>query len=1220
MDALDQVMNTLDAIGRELDGADLRPDPARTDWASQTERLAALREQLEQDLLPHLREAADVLAPEGPVAQQNLRDNVAYLTAELAAAHQASGDRSTAGTLFVKALRAAPSGSALAELEAASREPDAFVTLSLARWHHRAGDFTSGDALLKAGKRGVTDPSLRASFDRSLDGPRPLSGGAPGLFTFNGIGTMLYGDRDSRPDGSKISTLFLTLLYIPVLALSAYRVVDHGNGSYTFFAKERLSGLAKGWNWAVLSTLVLAVGWGVTSSYLGSPGRLARLALEDAQELEQSGDLTRAALAYQQVMVEHEAVHGTVRDAATGLIRVLVAQVETPMTAARADEGAQVVRRYRLLPQHAQSGATAALLAQALSAWSEQVGDEDDQARRAALRLAEMGAELAEGDALVTLQSRLAALHLAMAAPLREAWPLEALHHYVAAGTPEAIEVANGLVGGLSASVLPDVAADVATWERSPGADAEATAHLQALRAQREVWAGDIRRAQALESGDAEALALLHEERPDDQEVSAALADARRGAGEVEAAQALLEAYGPPGRLCGHAQRTLASCYADRGDLEQAAALLSRQVEMRLPLFQEAQLAYDSASQTRVEALVQRARSGRDAQLNLRLQTVVDDQRAREIFDAWLREQIENDASLTDLHEAYIAQAGVVPTVLSLGTLQLRRAREVGGEERERLLAEAERLFLAIRQEAAGVPSYHLSLGQVYHRLGRTAEGDAELAGVLESGDIGMALEVAYTYRSLGLIERSREVARDVYTRTEGGGDAERAAHGDAAHLMALMALTLEDREMWLRRAPQDAPAIQTSLLEVRAQRALQERDLREADSLFAQVAQRYEADGENDAAGLNNAALALQQRYLCTGDPAHLARAGAHMERGLRLNPDNALMVGNTAEIELYRGQLAVLDDFVRTATLRPTADQSQTLIDWLSESEQRAAVHAALRTEAHTRRARELTRQEQVLAPQRAAGWLREWRWAAFEDDVDALRSLLARLEEIDNLDTSRQAEARSHERTAEQEARAQTGLDASVADAEALVGAARRSRHAPTVSAALHLHAGALTGRAWENASLEDARASVAVAREAVAAWDGFGSGQLPWALRTLAFLEVMQAEPALRAAYDEGRRTLRLETMMEEAAERDPPVAAALRSSATLDESCGLRAAVAPVELGLADFVTARLADHEGLRAAARGAATRERAPVEMDIWARIDPENPEIARRRALLER
>ena len=38
------------------------------------------------------------------------------------------------------------------------------------------------------------------------------------------------------------------------------------------------------------------------------------------------------------------------------------------------------------------------------------------------------------------------------------------------------------------------------------------------------------------------------------------------------------------------------------------------------------------------------------------------------------------------------------------------------------------------------------------------------------------------------------------------------------------------------------------------------------------------------------------------------------------------------------------------------------------------------------------------------------------------------------------------------------------------------------------------------------------------------------------------------------------------------------------------------------------------------AAARGAATRERAPVEMDIWARIDPENPEIARRRALLER
>lgn len=1218
MDAVDEVMNAMDAIGRELDGAELRPDPAREDWASQAERLEETRAKLEADVLAKLREATDLLASEGPVAQQNVRDGAAFLAAELGAAFQASGDRSTAGTLLVKALRAGPSGAPLAELEAASKEPDAWVSLALGRWHHRRGDFSAGDAVLKAGKRAAQDRSLRASFDRSLNGPRPMTGGAPSLFTFNGIGTMLYGARDRRDDGSHVATLFLCLIYIPVLALSAYRVVDHGNGSYTFFTKERLSGATKGWNWAIASALVLAIGWGVTSSYLGSPGRLARVALEEAELVEERGDLERAAEAYQGVVDEHRGVQRTVRDAATGLMRVLTARVETPMTAARADEGVQLVRRYRLLPDHAQQGERATILARALGEWSEQIGEEDDAARRAALRLAELGAQVAgETEVGATLRARVSALHLAMAAPLREAWPLEALHHYVAADTPEAMQAADALVRELDASRLPDVAAEVAAWEASGDADEAAVAHVRALRAQREEWAGDARRTDALASGDAEALALLHGERPDDQEVGAALAEARRGAGQTDEALAILTAYGPPGRLCGEAQRTLASCYADQGELERAAGLLSRQVELRLPGFQEAQLAYDSASQARVDALVERARAGRDMELNRRLENVFDDARGREIFDAWLRERIEGDAELTTLHEAYLARSSVVPMVLSLGTLQLRRAREVSGEAREALLADAERLFLAIRQEAAGVPSYHLSLGQVYHRLGRTAEGDAELTGLLESGDLGLALQVGHVYRNLGLVERAREVAEDVHARGAGSAATQDVA-GAAAHLMALMATTLEDRETWLRRAPQELPEVETALLEVRAERALQARELREADALFAQVAQRYASAGDNDAASQNNAALADQQRYRCTGDPAHLVRAGERMERGLRLMPDDALMVGNLAAMESYRGDLAVLDGFVRTSILRLDSAQTGQLLGWLSLGPQRDAAREALRTGAHSRRARELTRQEQVLAPQRARAWVREWQWAAEEDDVDALRALLARLREVDNLDTSRQVEARTRELTAEQEARLEAERDAAVADAEALVADARRARHPATLSAALHLHAVALVARAWESASVEDARAGVAAAREGAATWDGFGAGELPWALRTLAALEVMSAQPALQAAYDARGPADRLDGVMEQAAERDAAVAAAFRESATLDEACALRAAAPPSDLGLADVTMAQLAGHDGLGAAARVVTTRPRAPVELDIWAQVDPDNPEIPRRRALL--
>ena len=60
---------------------------------------------------------------------------------------------------------------------------------------------------------------------------------------------------------------------------------------------------------------------------------------------------------------------------------------------------------------------------------------------------------------------------------------------------------------------------------------------------------------------------------------------------------------------------------------------------------------------------------------------------------------------------------------------KLRRANESSGEARAELLAAAERLFLSIREEAEGVPAYHLGLGQVYHRLGRADHAGARARG-----------------------------------------------------------------------------------------------------------------------------------------------------------------------------------------------------------------------------------------------------------------------------------------------------------------------------------------------------------------------------------------------------------------------------------------------------------------------------------------------------------
>jgi len=65
-------------------------------------------------------------------------------------------------------------------------------------------------------------------------------------FTFNGFGTKFYGEGDLRPDGSFITTEWITAVYIPVIPLRSFRlarakagvnVVVFQSQSYAVFEK-----------------------------------------------------------------------------------------------------------------------------------------------------------------------------------------------------------------------------------------------------------------------------------------------------------------------------------------------------------------------------------------------------------------------------------------------------------------------------------------------------------------------------------------------------------------------------------------------------------------------------------------------------------------------------------------------------------------------------------------------------------------------------------------------------------------------------------------------------------------------------------------------------------------------------------------------------------------------------------------------------------------------
>lgn len=81
---------------------------------------------------------------------------------------------------------------------------------------------------------------------------KPISGPLV-LASINGCGTGIHGSRDRDPEtGSYVTTRCLTLVFVPVIPLCAFRIADAETGGWYFLGKEPLSTLCRTWNWLLL--------------------------------------------------------------------------------------------------------------------------------------------------------------------------------------------------------------------------------------------------------------------------------------------------------------------------------------------------------------------------------------------------------------------------------------------------------------------------------------------------------------------------------------------------------------------------------------------------------------------------------------------------------------------------------------------------------------------------------------------------------------------------------------------------------------------------------------------------------------------------------------------------------------------------------------------------------------------------------------------------------
>lgn len=1223
---MEELQAGLAFVAERLADENLEPDPERTDWDEHRDAVRELREKFRDGVLRPFDQLRRELSGAEDISQ--IRAVVAAVGAPTVAVVAASGQSEDAGRLLA-ALCDVKADEWQAEFEAGKRDLDAFVSLMHGRWLVRNDELATARTTLGKVRDNSKEPALVKEARELLIRTKRLTR-APALFRLNGFGVGMYGSRDHIGE-SYVSTHCISALWIPIMPLSAYRVVDNGDDSYGFLAHEPLSAFA---TWYRRIAIVALLGWIVmcqVQDYLNDPERLAKKAYERAVAAEKAGQTDTAIQRYEAVIGDYTGRFndGPVARSGEALARLYMDQLESPLPVSRADQAVAAIQRFAQLPHAARThAAQSALVERALAISRQMAPDEPDaRSKRAAIpaRLRVLNAAIEGNDrrANGSAVTERAGLLLQLGGLLEADWPLDALTVYVEdlGGSDSAEEGALRVLASIKEhfALLHTAAPIVQPWLDSGGGGADARAvgmRLQAIATSM----SDPKRAEAVQAaisgtGNIKPLTAWLKANPWDQDAAAYAASFRASSGDIKGAIEMLSALGKPGWLTPLAHRTLLALVGEDGQLNRAEAMLEDKLEFVLPRMLAAASAYFSAAEQRQTEFINMARyGGLPEPINSKL-VVADPADAQRMFGEWMAEQLQNDAQLTGLRTTFERYADASEYTVTLGTYKLRRANQSQGEERARLLDEAERVFLSISQAAEGLPEYHLGLGQVYHRLGKAEDGEAQFARLLAMGP-EQQMQVVYAYRELGMVARAREVAESVYETRQA------PFHQAAAEMLSIM--SHDDLDMavtWLERADQESPGVRIRLRSLSARKHARDGDMSEADKLTAEVAAYYEGQAAHNSTAANNAAVAYMERYQYTCKKSHLLAAKKNLEASLRLQPDNTITLQNNASTLSLLGMHEVLGPWIKTDLLCLDDSQARTLLSGLQQGAKAPQVLAGIRRNPNLRRALELVQQRTVLAPKAVGGYSHAAYWYNASRDADKLRALGEQIASRLPLDTADADVQRARMHAGERDEELVASADQTLAQ---LKGYKKRiKRHKPTLAAwnlsigDVHLERARATGQ------LSDVQAAEQSYRAADAAWPDIGAKyDLAGTLLHIAVLKASATEPALAAAYDKDRRIYRVAELVYRATTGPDGAAilAALRKQPELTEAVRLHRAVVKNQPTVPSWIIATAAGDAKLEEQARAAFSDERLWQVAQVYRLLLPGDPDTQYRHEMFSK
>lgn len=998
------IQRTVDAIWLRLDAPDLEPAPGRRGEAALLASATQLGERLEHEALAELDELREKLA-EDPAQVESYEVSLAYCAATIAGLRFLGGETEAAKAELKGSASLAPAGEIADLLTEGAADPESFLVLLHAQWLMRKGGIAAGRARALELLRRNPGPELTRCARHITDQLEPL-GAAPALFRVNGCGVGLYGSREQRDDGSYETTRYLCVLWVPVFPLDAFRV-SREDGGYRFYGKVPLGSGAR-WVRRLVGGLVLAGGVaGGGYAYLKSDRHQLNVRVEESARLEHAARdpkaIETALASYEQIFQDYEDKVDASRlePVALGVARVSALTVPEPLTPVGVDTALAALRRFSSLPTGSQGGQAVAFVRTRAESWAKALGSADTERATGSLRLLGVANVALEDPAPLAERER--ALYLQLGRDLIATWPVVALEFFAhAAAEPGAPAAMDQALAGLPQSSLESLSPILEDWvdlHGSKPAFAKSAARLAEVRKLAEARKQEPGRAELLEKGSDEALESARLAHPDDPAYSVALAERLQGRGESAQALAVLERLGKPGQLSESAALAFGRIARELDKPQLAEEVYEHWLLVRLPAYEATAFKLTRRANAKRHSLYVAANDGSlPVDIKSRLNATTSDEESHSLFSDYVDGELDKDSTIKQLQMRLERLDAVVPAALSLGMLLLEQAQAAPGDAKTRALSKAERTFLSVQSAGEGLPSYHLGLGSVYYRLGKSTEGEQELEALRARKDPKLDLAVARTYRELGQRARAQTAAQHVY---ETGDDSTKK---DAAILMALLASQLEEREKWLLLADQSSSYVKTSLIDVQADRAFRVGDLALADQKYQRVYELYLNESSGDS-GSNNAALALASRYECTGDARHLTHAVSLLEKARHGDPSDAVVLQNLAAPLTHLAELDALHTWLDLPTLKLSLDDLNNVIDWLDAGDARTPVLSSLRQSPHLRRASDATRQARVLGPSWPSPYLNELRWLSrFEDEAGlaTLQQFAKNAERID-LDAS-------------------------------------------------------------------------------------------------------------------------------------------------------------------------------------------------------------------------